>query len=130
MSTDYIHGTAPHEQERLSAPNDLLNRESLQMLDLSGGERILDVGSGLGQGSRAIARAAGHSGAVVGIERSDEQRSEALRQAVADGEEGLVDFRAGDATAFPLQESEWGGLADVVRSMVRAVRPGGRVVLR
>ena len=142
--SDYIHGTESHEQERLSRLNDLLNLESLGMLGLTGGERILDVGSGLGQLSRAMARAAGESGAVVGVERSDEQRSEAVRQATAEGEEDLVDFRAGDAMSLPLADDEWGTFdvahtrfllehvnspAAVVRSMVRAVRPGGRVVL-
>ena len=59
MSSPYLHGTDPEEQRRLSRLNDLLNQESLRMLDLRGDERILDVGSGLGQLSRAMACAAG-----------------------------------------------------------------------
>jgi SAM-dependent methyltransferase len=81
---------------------------------------------------------------VLGIERSDEQREGARQQAAADGETELVEFRAGDATELPLRPDEWGTFdvaharfilehvpdpRRVVTEMVRAVRPGGRLVL-
>ena len=140
----YIHGTAPEEQRRLSLLNELMNGGSLRELDLRGGERILDLGAGLGQLTRAMARAAGPAGRVVGVERSPEQIAEALRQARARGEEGLADLRRGDALDPPLRPEEWGTfdvaharfvlehLPDplaVVRVMLRAVRPSGRIVL-
>ena len=144
MSSPYLHGTDPEEQRRLSRLNDLLNQESLRMLDLRGDERILDVGSGLGQLSRAMARAAGPGAVVVGVERSLDQLREAVRQAHEDGEDALVEFRNGDATALPLTVDEWGTFdvvhtrfvlehvpdpAAVVRAMVRAALPGGRIIL-
>lgn len=139
---DYIHGTAPDEQRRLTRLNELLNGASLRALALTGGERVVDFGCGLGQLTRAMARASGVR--AVGIERSAEQITEALRQAREAGEEGLLDLRAGEVEAPPLAPGEWGAfdlaharfvlehVADapaVVRQMVRAVRPGGRVVL-
>jgi len=138
----YLHGTAPDEQARLSLLNDLLNVGSLRELDLRGGERILDVGSGLGQLARAMGRAAGVR--VVAVERSEAQIVEADRQAALAGEQTLVEFRQGDASALPLGDDEWGSfdvaharfllehLRDplpAVQAMVRAVRPGGRIVL-
>lgn len=139
---DYIHGTSPGERERLSRLNDLLNRDSLAALALSGGERILDVGSGLGQLARAMGKATGRR--VVGIERDDAQRETAEKLAREAGETDFVEFRAGDAAAPPLASDEWGTfdlvhtrfllehvrdpLAVVVR-MVEAARPGGRIVL-
>src|SRR5262245_1028011 len=138
----YLHGTAPEEQRRLSTLNDLLNEGSMRELALAGGERIVDFGSGLGQLTRLMARAAGV--AAVGVERSPEQLDAARRLAREAGEEALVDFRGGDVVAPPLADDEWGTfdvaharfvlehVADplaVVRAMVRAVRPGGRVVL-
>lgn len=140
--SSYIHGTAPEEQARLSNMNELLNRPYLRELALREGDRVLDVGAGLGQLTRAMARAAGRP--VVAVERSAEQLAEARRQAREAGEEGLLDLRPGEATALPLSDGERGSFdvahtrfllehvrdpLAVVRQMVTAVRPGGRVVL-
>jgi SAM-dependent methyltransferase len=143
-ASSYVHGTVPEEQRRLSLLNDLLNEASLRELNLRGGERILDAGSGLGQFTRAMARAAGRGAYVLGIEQSLEQLAEARESARAYGEEDLVEFRRGDALALALRDDEWGNfdvaharfllehVSDplaVVSAMVRAVRRGGRIVL-
>ena len=140
----YVHGTAPEEQRRLAALNDLLNESSLRSLELRGGERVLDLGAGLGQLTRAIARAVGPAGHVLGIERSAEQIAEARRLARADGEEHLLELRHGDVMELDLAAGEWGSFdvaharfilehvpdpLRVVRAMARAVRVGGRIVL-
>jgi SAM-dependent methyltransferase len=140
----YVHGTTPREQERLSLLNELINEGSLAEMALAGGERILDVGSGLGQFSRAMARAAGPGGRVVGIERSSDQISRALDLAREAGEDGCIELRQGAVDAPPLAAEEWGtfdvaharfvlehvpGPGAVVEMMLRAVRPGGRIIL-
>ncbi len=145
----YLHGSEPEEQLRLSMLNDLLNEGSLRALDLRGDEKVLDVGSGLGQLSGAMARRLTRGGRVVGIERDSEQLAVAKRLAAEQGETklletGRVDLRRGDAAALPLADDEWGSFdlaharfilehvpdpQAVVAAMVRAVRPGGRVVL-
>ena len=140
----YIHGSEPREQQRLSRLNDLLNRACLRELALRPGEKVLDVGSGLGQFTREIARAVGPDGRVVGIERDDRQLAEAQRQAREDDETDLVKWRQGDAFSLPLEKREWGSFDVVharfvlehlkeperaVKQMVRALRRGGRVVL-
>jgi SAM-dependent methyltransferase len=122
--------------------NDLLNVGSLREMRLQGAERILDVGSGLGQLSRAMARVAGAR--VIGVERSVEQIVEAEQQAAQAGEADLVEFRQGDALRLPLRDEEWGTFdlahtrfllehvrepLPVVQAMARAVRPGGRIIL-
>jgi SAM-dependent methyltransferase len=81
---------------------------------------------------------------VVAVEADPRQRDEALRLARVDGEADLLDLRAGDAARMPLEEAEWGTFdvvharfllehvgdpAPVVAEMVRAARPGGRIVL-
>ncbi len=144
VGSRYLHGTEPLEQRRLSRLNDLINRASLRELGLRGGERILEVGSGLGQFARAMARAAGPAGRVLGIERSREQIAGAARAARAAGEAGLAEWRQGDALELPLRRREWGSFdvaharfllehvpepRRVVEGMARAVRPGGRIVL-
>jgi ubiquinone/menaquinone biosynthesis C-methylase UbiE len=139
----YIHGTSTDEQKRLTRLNTiLLNNACLKELSLRGGEKILDVGSGLGQFSRAMARRA--QSVVIGIERSEEQIAEALQQAKSAGEENWVEFRRGDARHLPLQDHEWGTFdvvftrfvlehvpdpLNVVRQMIRAAQKGGRLIL-
>src|SRR5580765_4594824 len=104
----YLHGTEPEEQRRLSGLNDLINASSLRALGLFGGERVLDVGAGLGQLTRAIARAVGPAGHVLGIERSEAQIAEARRLARSDGEERMLELRAGDVLELELARDEWG----------------------
>jgi SAM-dependent methyltransferase len=138
----YIHGTSREEQARLARMNALLNASSLEAMRLSGGERILDVGSGLGQFARAMGRATGRR--VVGVERSAEQRASAERLAREAGESDFAEFRAGEAESLPLSAEEWGSFdlvharfvlehvrdpLAVVRQMAAAARPGGRIVL-
>lgn len=139
----YIHGFTADEQGRLSRMQELLNEQELVALELDGVDSVLEVGAGLGQMARAMAR--GTRRRVVGVERDGRQLAAAAALAQRDGESGLVDLRQGDATALPLAAAERGtfDLAHarfvlehvpdplaVVREMVGAVRPdGGRVVL-
>ncbi|WP_169054359.1 methyltransferase domain-containing protein [Nitratireductor sp. XY-223] len=140
--SEYIHGSSPEEQQRLSLLNDILNESCLRELGLRPGETVLDLGSGLGQFTRLIARTVGSKGHVVGIERDRDQISQANRLAEGSEEPKLVEFRKGDALELPLSESEWGTFDVaharfllehvprpelVIAQMVRSVRPGGRV---
>jgi SAM-dependent methyltransferase len=139
----YLHGTSPPEQQRLSRLNDLLNAQALRELALRGGERVLDVGCGLGQLTRKMAAQAGRQ--AIGVERSAEQMAEAKRQAAAAGEERLIELREGSAEDLPLTAGECGTFdvvhtrfllehvpdpLAVVRAMVHAARPGGRIILQ
>lgn len=138
----YVHGTHPEEQHRLALLNDLLNRGSIHELALRGGERVIDLGCGLGQLSRAMAGAVGPGGRVLGIDRSSDQLREARKLSLDPGM--VIEFREGDVLDLALADEEWGSFdvahtrfvlehvprpLDVVRAMVRAVKPAGRIVL-
>lgn len=138
----YIHGTDPVEQDRLSKLNALLNEECLERVRPDYGSRILDVGSGLGQFTRLLARSC--SGSALGIERSEEQLALARKLAEENEEETRVEFRKGEAENLPLGPDERGSFdlahtrfvlehvqepLRVVHQMVEAVKPRGRIAL-
>jgi SAM-dependent methyltransferase len=122
----------------------LLDAAAVRELRLAGGERVLDVGCGEGLLARELSRVA--SGIrVLRIEASAEQLTGAVRMTPAVIGGSAVEYRLGDASALPLREGEWGSfdlaharcvlehVADprpVVAGIVRAVRPGGRIVLQ
>ena len=143
-TSGYIHGSTQDERKRLSLLNEILNEACLKELHLKPGESVLDFGCGLGQFTRKMSETVGQRARVVGIERDQNQIEQARNLADSCGETDLVDFRRGDATAAPLQSSEWGSFNvaharfllehvqdanAVVDQMVRSIRPGGRVII-
>ena len=108
-------------------------------LGLAPGERLLDVGCGLGEAALGLAQDLGEGGEVVGIDASERMLRVARSRAGA--ARCRVRFSVGDACSldepddsFDAARSErtlqW--LADpaaAVAEMVRVVRPGGRVSL-
>jgi len=141
MSTEYIHGTSETEQQRLALMNRLINRRCLEAIGLTDEKLVLDVGSGTGLFSRLMADQLPAGSRVIGIERDANQ----LRVARTLESAGCaVEFRQGHATDLPLDDTEAGHVdlaharyllehvpdpQAVVSEMVRALRPGGRIVL-
>lgn len=110
-----------------------------QHLGLREGQRLLDVGCGLGEAALALAKDLGEDGEVVGVDASTEMlRFARTRSSAATCR---VRFSVGDALAldepdrcFHVVRSErtlqW--LADpraAVEEMARVLRPGGRISL-
>lgn len=142
MSQDhYIHGYSEIEQKRLSNLNDLLNTRCLTKLHPHAGQKVLDVGSGLGQLTAQVAEIVKPGGQVIGVEIDVRQLSKARAESV---KSSLVEFRQGSAYNLPLSDLEWGAFdlvytrfllehvkhpEQVVGQMVAATKPGGRVVL-
>ena len=136
----YIHGTSSSEQDRLELMNGLLNTRCLAELRLEPGERVLEMGAGTGVFAAELAAAVGPGGEVVAVERDERQLVRARERGAASG----FDVRGGSVYEPPLADAEWGTF-DLVHArfllehldrpeeacavMLRAVRPGGRVVL-
>lgn len=141
----YIHGTEREERRRLIQLNELINPRAMRALALEPGDKVLDVGSGLGLLTWEMAAAVGHDGRVLGIERDRTQLAAALQRSVEGSDfAAAVEFRRGDAAKLPLRPGEWASFdvahcrfvlehvpepERVVEAMAEAVRPGGRVIL-
>ena len=97
-TSEYIHGSSLEEQHRLSLLNEILNESCLRELNLQPGEKVLDIGSGLGQFTRLMAQDCWGSGGCRRDRarfRSNYAGAQSWRR--RSGEAGLVEFREGDA---------------------------------
>lgn len=136
----YIHGSAPEEQARLARLNDLINTRCLAHVKLHAGERVLDMGSGLGQFTHKLSQTVGPNGFCLGIERDEQQLNTARKKFSSPN----LEFRQGDATKIPLSHTEIGSFdfvhtrfllehlsnpALAVAQAWQALKPGGRALL-
>ena len=141
--SNYIHGSQPEEQARLVKLNELINQRCLVLLGLKEGERVLDVGSGLGQFAVLMAEQVGPGGKCLGIERDKNQLKES-QQNLEWVNKLQVEFRQGNAENMELHHEEWGSFdlaharfvlehvhqpESVVQGMAKAIRSGGKVVV-
>jgi len=136
MSTAaYIHGTTPDEQERLATLNRLTNAAFLDYLGLAGQQRVLEVGSGLGVLTGAVAMRL-PSAYVLGVEYAAAQLARAPRTPAHLG------FCRGDGLHLPVGTARFDlaycryllehvpNPGRVLAEMHRALRPGGRICLQ
>lgn len=111
-----------------------------ERLNISAGDRVLDVGCGTGDDVRMLASLVGPTGRVIGIDASksmidvahQRSRSSALPVSFAVGNAFSLDFLD---DAFDACRCETvlmhvdGEPSDAIAEMVRVTRPGGRVVV-
>jgi SAM-dependent methyltransferase len=108
-------------------------------LGLAPGDRLLDVGCGLGEAALALAEDLGETGEIVGVDASERMLDVARAGAAA--ARCRVRFTRGDATALDEPDDAFDAArterllqwlsdpAAAVAELVRVVRPGGRLSL-
>lgn len=112
---------------------------SYDLLRPQPGDRVLEIGCGIGIDARAIARKLGPTGRVVAVDRSSSMIAEAQRRCI--GTESNVVFQQADVYALPFADGHFQSVradrllhflarpAAAVAEMVRVVQAGGRVVI-
>jgi len=133
---EYLHGTDEPEQARAEALAKILGGAEF-LPPLTPGRRILEVGCGTGSIAREVAVKVAPA-EVIAIDREEVQLRTARRLAANQGLANLR-FQQGDAANLHLLDAQFDGVycrfvlkhvaspLEVVREMVRVVRPGGWV---
>lgn len=113
-----------------------LGRPAIEALGLGPGERVLDVGCGVGRTPAALAEAVGLTGGVVGLELLPAALEAARRHR---GQPPNISFECGDAQSFPLKPHSMDAVFSrfgmmffdepraAFANLCQALRPGGRL---
>jgi ubiquinone/menaquinone biosynthesis C-methylase UbiE len=116
----------------------MLRQKSNQILNISEGHKVLDVGCGIGGATLPIADLTGSSGLVAGVDLSPAMIEHAARRAA---NRSGIEFHVSDACSIPYPDGFFDAarserlflyLPDriaAIREMMRIVKPGGRVCL-
>ena len=138
--TERARDLADRLERRARAEDEVAARDIyLGLLNISAGERVLDVGCGSGVVTREIARRVGRSGLSVGLDPSPALLAVARDLTHEAGLADRVEFREGDARRLPFADGSFDAAVCVtvlshvpngeaaIPELVRVVRAGGRL---
>src|SRR5215468_8366846 len=141
--TDYVLGYTDSEQERLirqAAKIAPITERFFREAGIGFGQRVLDLGSGMGDVAMLVARLVGPSGEVVGVERDTNSIARARARAAAAGLRN-VSFLNSDVNNFVSSQPFDAAVGrfilmflpdpvSVLRSAAGLVRPGGVIAFQ
>jgi len=141
--TDYVLGYTNSEQERLirqAAKLAPITERFFREAGIGSGQRVLDLGSGMGDVAMLVARLVGPSGEVVGVERDTNSIARARARAAAAGlrnvsflntdVNNIVSSQPFDAAVGRFILMFLPDPVSVLRSAVGLVRPGGVIAFQ
>jgi len=108
--------------DELHPGGEATTRRALELIELGGGERLLDVASGAGTSALLAARERGC--VVVGLEYGEGAVAGAREAAAAAGLADQVSFVRGDAGALPFEEGEFDAVLCECSLCTFADKPG------
>ena len=139
-SPERARDLAARLERRAKAVDEVAARDAyLGLLDITGGDHVLDVGCGSGAVTRAIAERVGSRGFAVGLDPSPELLAVARELAQEAGLGDRAEFREGDALSLPFPDRSFDVVLCVtvlshvpsgesaIPELVRVLRPGGRL---
>lgn len=118
-----------------------IKHRSHELMRVSPGHTVLDLGCGVGLDTLALAERVGPSGHVYGIDRDEDMVAEANRRTRQAGLEKCVSHQPGEATELPFPDGFFDSCrtermlmhvkdaSAVIAEMVRLLKPGGWLVL-
>jgi SAM-dependent methyltransferase len=140
LSEDQAREHAARLEHRGTAEDEAAARDDyLQLIGISPGERVLDIGCGTGVVTRAIAARVAPHGRVVGVDSSDALLAFAREFAARTHFGPLIEFREADCRELPFPDGTFEislavtvlahvpGAERALAEMVRVTRRGGRV---
>ena len=138
--TERARDLAARLERRAKAEDEIAARDTyLGLLNISAGERVLDVGCGSGAVTREIARRVGSTGLAVGLDPSPALLTVARELAHETGLGGHVEFQESDALRLPFPDRSFDAAVCVtvlshvpkgeaaIPELVRVLRSGGRL---
>ena len=140
LDAERARDLATRLERRARSADEMAAREAyLELLGISVGERVLDVGCGSGAVTREIARRLGSGGVAVGLDPSPALLDVARELAKEAGFGERIEFREGDARQLPFPDSSFDAVVSVtvlshiprgetaIPEFGRVLRPGGRL---
>ncbi len=118
-----------------------IKRKSYQLMNIQGGDAVLDVGCGPGFDTISLAKIVGPSGKVVGIDYDKEMIAQANKYAETKGVNDWCEHKQADATELPFESNTFDSSRSerlfqhlvqpekALMEMIRVTKPGGWIIV-